>query len=109
MSSVWHAPARTLTRCAPSWATPLLRWRLIDEYRPRTLVLCAGAIPTAAPLQNQTWETFSENWDVDVAQAFHWSRAALLRPLTPGSTVIAISSAAAIGGSPVSGGYAGAN
>ena len=83
--------------------------RLIDRYQPRTIVLCAGATPTAASVQNQTWETFSENWNVDVAQAFHWTRAALLRPLAPGSIVIAISSAAAIGGSPLSGGYAGAN
>jgi NAD(P)-dependent dehydrogenase (short-subunit alcohol dehydrogenase family) len=99
----------TFTAVAADAADSATAERLIDEYRPRTIVLCAGAIPTAAPLQDQTWETFSENWEVDVAQAFHWSRAALLRPLTSGSTVIAISSAAAIGGSPVSGGYAGAN
>jgi NADP-dependent 3-hydroxy acid dehydrogenase YdfG len=61
-----------------------------------------------AALQEQTWETFSENWNVDVAQAFHWMRYALRRPLAPGSSVIAISSGAAINGSPLSGGYAGA-
>ncbi|BBZ46456.1 SDR family oxidoreductase [Mycobacterium parmense] len=82
--------------------------RLIDEYRPRTLVLCAGAAPRMSPLREQTWETFSENWNVDVAQTFHWTRAALRRPLAPGSTVIAMSSGAALAGSPLSGGYAGA-
>ena len=61
-----------------------------------------------SPLHEQTWESFSQNWNVDVAQAFHWSREALLRPLAPGSTVIAVSSGAAINGSPLSGGYAGA-
>jgi NAD(P)-dependent dehydrogenase (short-subunit alcohol dehydrogenase family) len=61
-----------------------------------------------SPLQDQTWESFSQNWNVDVAQAFHWIRYALLNPLAPGSTVIAVSSGAAIKGSPLSGGYAGA-
>jgi NAD(P)-dependent dehydrogenase (short-subunit alcohol dehydrogenase family) len=89
-------------------ADPATAGRLIDEYQPRTLVLCAGAAPQMSPLQEQTWESFSENWNVDVAQAFHWIRHVLQRPLAPGSTVIALSSGAAINGSPLSGGYAGA-
>ncbi|WP_156686063.1 SDR family oxidoreductase [Mycobacterium sp. Marseille-P9652] len=89
-------------------ADPATAVRLIDEHRPRTLVLCAGAAPTMRPLQDQTWESFSENWNVDVAQAFHWIRHALRRPLAPGSSVIVLSSGAAINGSPLSGGYAGA-
>jgi len=90
-------------------ADPATAARLLDEYSPHTLVLCAGAAPRMSSLQDQTWESFSENWNVDVAQAFHWVRYALLRPLPPGSSVIAISSGAAIKGSPLSGGYAGAN
>lgn len=90
-------------------ADPAAATRLIDEYQPRTLVLCAGAAPRMTPLQEQTWESFSQNWHVDVAQAFHWIRHALKRPLAPGSSVIAFSSGAAINGSPLSGGYAGAN
>ena len=39
---------------------------------------------------------------------FHWTREALLAPLEPGSVVIALSSGAALRGSPLSGGYAGA-
>src|SRR5882757_199853 len=89
-------------------ADPATAGRLIDEYQPRTVVLCAGAAPQMSPLQEQTWESFSQNWNVDVAQAFHWIRHALRRPLAPGSTVIVISSGAAINGSPLSGGYAGA-
>jgi NAD(P)-dependent dehydrogenase (short-subunit alcohol dehydrogenase family) len=89
-------------------ADPTTARRLIDEYQPRTVVLCAGAAPQMSPLQDQTWESFSQNWNVDVAQAFHWIRHALQRPLAPGSTVIALSSGAAINGSPLSGGYAGA-
>lgn len=89
-------------------ADPATARRIIDEYRPRTVVLCAGAAPQMSPLQEQTWESFSQNWNVDVAQAFHWIREALLRPLPPGSTLIAVSSGAALNGSPLSGGYAGA-
>lgn len=89
-------------------ADPATAERLIDEYRPRTVVLCAGATPPMMPLQEQTWETFSENWNSDVAQAFHWVRQTLLRPLAPGSSVIVMSSGAALNGSPLSGGYAGA-
>jgi NAD(P)-dependent dehydrogenase (short-subunit alcohol dehydrogenase family) len=89
-------------------ADPVVAGRLLDQYRPRTLVLGAGASPLPRPLQQQTWQTFSRNWEVDVQHVFHWTREALLRPLDPGSTVIAFSSGAALGGSPLSGGYAGA-
>ena len=88
-------------------ADPVVAGRLLSKYNPQTLVLNAGAAPLPRPLHLHTWETFSLNWDVDVKQAFNWTREALLRPLAPGSTVIAFSSAAAIGGSPMSGGYAG--
>jgi NAD(P)-dependent dehydrogenase (short-subunit alcohol dehydrogenase family) len=81
---------------------------LIGRYRPQTVVLVAGANPTIAPLQQQTWETFSVNWHTDVRIAFHWLRQALLSPLRPGSRVVVISSGAAVAGSPLSGGYAGA-
>jgi len=82
--------------------------QLIDRHRPRLLVLAAGAAPLSRPLHQQTWASFSRNWDVDVQQVFHWTREALLRPLEPGSIVVAFSSGAAVFGSPVSGGYAGA-
>jgi NAD(P)-dependent dehydrogenase (short-subunit alcohol dehydrogenase family) len=98
----------TFTPVTADAADPDVARRLIEEHLPSTLVLCAGAPPGLGPLQHQTWESFSQNWNVDVAQAFHWTREALLRPLPPGSSVIAISSGAAINGSPVSGGYAGA-
>jgi len=88
-------------------ADPTVAGQLIDAYRPGILVLNAGAAPLSRPLQHHTWETFSVNWDTDVKQAFHWLREALLAPLAPGSTVIAMSSGAALRGSPLSGGYAG--
>jgi 3-oxoacyl-[acyl-carrier protein] reductase len=80
---------------------------LLDQYRPEVLILVAGATPVMGPLQDQTWETFSVNWQVDVKITFTWLRAALLQPLPPGSRVVVVSSGAAINGSPASGGYAG--
>jgi NAD(P)-dependent dehydrogenase (short-subunit alcohol dehydrogenase family) len=81
---------------------------LIERYEPHAVVLVAGASPHMLPLQEQTWESFSVNWETDVRIAFHWLREALLKPLRPGSRVIVISSGAALAGSPLSGGYAGA-
>ena len=72
------------------------------------LILVAGANPVMRPLQYQTWETFSVNWETDVRIAFTWLREALLKPLPPGSRVVVMSSGAALSGSPASGGYAGA-
>jgi NAD(P)-dependent dehydrogenase (short-subunit alcohol dehydrogenase family) len=83
---------------------------LLDWYEPDIVVLVAGATPHMRPLQQQTWETFSVNWETDVRIAFHWLREALLKPLRPGSKVVVFSSGAALNanGSPLSGGYAGA-
>jgi NAD(P)-dependent dehydrogenase (short-subunit alcohol dehydrogenase family) len=81
---------------------------VIETYRPRTLVLNAGAPTVNLPLPEQSWSSFSRNWEVDVRHAFEWTRAALVLPLDPGSRVLSISSGAALRGSPVSGGYAGA-
>jgi len=83
-------------------------WRILDTYEPEVLILVAGANPAMRPLQHQTWETFALNWNVDVKITFTWLREALLRPLAPGSRVVVVSSGAALNGSPVSGGYAGA-
>jgi NAD(P)-dependent dehydrogenase (short-subunit alcohol dehydrogenase family) len=83
---------------------------LLDRHEPENVILVAGASPHMRPLQQQTWETFSVNWETDVRVAFHWLREALLKPLRPGSRVVVFSSGAALSpnGSPLSGGYAGA-
>jgi NAD(P)-dependent dehydrogenase (short-subunit alcohol dehydrogenase family) len=98
----------TFTPVVADATDPVVAGELIDAYQPRTLVLNAGARPLARPIHQHTWETFSRNWHVDVQHVFNWTREALLRPLPPGSTVIAFSSGAAVAGSPLSGGYAGA-
>lgn len=87
---------------------PTVAGVLIDRYTPDNVVVAAGATPHMRALQNHTWETFSVNWPSDVRIAFHWLREALLTPLRPGSRVVVISSGAALVGSPLSGGYAGA-
>ena len=81
---------------------------VLERYDPEAVILVAGATPSIRPLQDQTWETFAVNWEADVRIAFHWLREALVKPLRPGSRVVVISSGAALAGSPLSGGYAGA-
>jgi len=87
---------------------PTVSGTLLDRYDPHAVIVVAGAAPLMRPLQHHTWETFSANWHTDVRIAFHWVREALLKPLRPGSRVVVISSGAAVQGSPLSGGYAGA-
>ncbi len=82
--------------------------RLIDEAEPDLIVHAAGARAKLALAHEQTWETFAEPWNVDVKIAFQLGQTAIRRPLRPGSLVVFVSSGAALGGSPLSGGYAGA-
>src|SRR5215472_1870413 len=87
---------------------PMLAGRLLEAHLPDVLALIAGATPLLRPLHHHTWETFSLNWNSDTRMTFNWLREALLLPLRPGSRVIVMSSGAALQGSPLSGGYAGA-
>src|SRR6516165_4223391 len=98
----------SFTAVAADAADPVVAGQLIDTYRPATMVLNAGATPLPRPIHHHTWRTFSRNWEVDVQHVFNFTREALLAPLAPGSTVITLSSGAALRGSPLSGGYAGA-
>jgi NAD(P)-dependent dehydrogenase (short-subunit alcohol dehydrogenase family) len=82
--------------------------RILDTYQPEVLIVVAGTTPISRPLHEHTWETFSVHWHADVKIAFGWVQAALLKPLPPGSRIVVVSSGAAVNGSPVSGGYAGA-
>jgi len=82
--------------------------KVFRALEPEILVLCAGAFPPAAPLHEQSWREFAVNWESDVKIAFHFCKAALARPLPAGASVVVIASGAAIAGSPISGGYAGA-
>ncbi|MCX5207767.1 SDR family oxidoreductase [Kitasatospora sp. NBC_00240] len=119
------APVVAVSRTATTFATPAngeggvrvesadageasVAGRLLDLHEPDNVILVAGANPHMRPLQQHTWETFSANWESDVRITFHWLREILLKPLRPGARVIVVSSGAALAGSPLSGGYAGA-
>ncbi len=82
--------------------------RVFDILTPDILILGGGVFPPAAPIHEQSWQQFSVNWENDVKIAFNFSKAALSRPLPAGASVVLISSCAALAGSPLSGGYAGA-
>jgi NAD(P)-dependent dehydrogenase (short-subunit alcohol dehydrogenase family) len=81
---------------------------VFQALRPDVLVICGGATPATAPLQELSWNEFTTNWESDVRMSFLFCGHALRMPLAPGSAVILITSGAGLGGSPISGGYAGA-
>jgi NAD(P)-dependent dehydrogenase (short-subunit alcohol dehydrogenase family) len=82
--------------------------RLVRDHDPDVLVLALGVRPQVEQIDTYSWESFSAPWQTDVKAAFHFCQEALAKPLRSGSTVVILSSGAAIGGSPLSGGYAGA-
>jgi NAD(P)-dependent dehydrogenase (short-subunit alcohol dehydrogenase family) len=82
--------------------------RILAGAQPHILVLTAGAIPPTGPIDQISWADFTATWDTDVKGGLYWLQAALGVPLTPGSRVLISSSGAAMQGSPLSGGYAGA-
>ncbi len=80
--------------------------RVLAASKPDVLVLNAGLVVHMAPLDEHSWESFSAAWEHDVKAGFLWMQAAL-RHLKRGR-VLVMSSGAAVAGSPLSGGYAGA-
>jgi NAD(P)-dependent dehydrogenase (short-subunit alcohol dehydrogenase family) len=82
--------------------------RILAEVRPDILVLNAGALPRMGRLDQISWSDFSTTWETDVKAGLHWLQAALNLPLKRASRVLVGSSGAAVNGSPMSGGYAGA-
>jgi NAD(P)-dependent dehydrogenase (short-subunit alcohol dehydrogenase family) len=82
--------------------------KVFDTAEPDILILGAGTFPPFVPLHEQTWPQFSANWENDVRMAFNFCKAALTTPLSPGALIVLVSSGAALAGSPLSGGYAGA-
>jgi NAD(P)-dependent dehydrogenase (short-subunit alcohol dehydrogenase family) len=116
-SGVGHATASALTAAGARVVAagrerdatdPAQVAALLDEADPDLVVVAAGTRPRMAAIEEQSWESFSTPWNVDVKIAFEVGRAALARPLRPNSTVLIVSSGAGLNGSPLSGGYAGA-
>jgi len=82
--------------------------RLLREGQPELIVLAMGVLPRMGWVDEFDWESFSEAWNQDLKASFLVMKQALALPLRPGSTVVVVSSGAAVNGSPLSGGYAGA-
>ena len=82
--------------------------RILTEVRPDILVLNAGTPPPMGRLDEISWADFTATWETDVKAGLYWLQAALNLPLKPASRVLVGSSGAAVSGSPMSGGYAGA-
>jgi NAD(P)-dependent dehydrogenase (short-subunit alcohol dehydrogenase family) len=85
-----------------------LAYSVIQRMQPSILILNAGATPVMEPIHEVSWANFNRAWDVDVKATFHWVQEAIKTPLPRGSRVIIGASGAAMGGSPLSGSYAGA-
>src|SRR5580700_10460682 len=83
-------------------------YRILEDVCPDILALNAGAKPRMGRLDQMSWADFTATWETDVKAGLYWLQAALNLPLKPGSRVLVGSSGAAVNGSPMSGGYAGA-
>lgn len=77
--------------------------QLITEINPDILVIALGAVPHMVPISEQSWESFSRPWDIDMKASFNLCKSAINTPLKPGSTVILISGGPGLGASPLSG------
>ncbi|WP_300074461.1 SDR family oxidoreductase [uncultured Ruegeria sp.] len=81
---------------------------LLNKVKPDLLVLAGGITPTMSSFHRQDWEDFSATWNADTKTTFEFLKAAIEMPMAPKGTIVTISSGAAISGSYLSGGYAGA-
>lgn len=81
---------------------------VFHKAKPDLLVICGGATPPVRPIPELSWAEFTVNWEVDARMTFLFCREVLRTPLAPDSVVVIIASGAGLGGSPISGGYAGA-
>jgi NADP-dependent 3-hydroxy acid dehydrogenase YdfG len=79
---------------------------VLSSCRPDAVVMVAGAAPEMKPLRDYDWDALSRPWQVDVQAAFRWLQAALRTSMS--GRFVLVSSGAALHGSPLSGGYAGA-
>ncbi len=82
--------------------------RILASVRPDVLLLNAGTPPPMARFDQMSWTDFTATWNHDVQAGLYWMQAALNLPLKASSRVLVVSSGAAVMGSQMSGGYAGA-
>ncbi len=82
--------------------------KLMRDVAPDLLLLVGGLKPKMQPLSELSWQDFSAAWQTDTKIAFDFTQCALHLPMRRGGAIVSFASGAAIGGSPLSGGYAGA-
>jgi hypothetical protein len=70
--------------------------KVVADVAPSVLILNAGATPHMAPLDEQSWDSFSAVWNTDVKASLHGVQAALRTPMPQGSRVLLVSSGAAM-------------
>jgi NAD(P)-dependent dehydrogenase (short-subunit alcohol dehydrogenase family) len=79
----------------------------LAERRPDVVILNAGVIGAIKPITEQSWQEFSATWNTDVQATLVWSQEAVKARMS-GLRLVVMSSGAAHGGSPLTGGYPGA-
>jgi len=57
--------------------------QVFEALPPDVLVICGGAIPSTAPLQDLSWAQFAAPWETDVRMSFLFCSHALRAPLAP--------------------------
>ncbi len=70
--------------------------RVVAEEQPDVLILNAGARLPMGQIDQQTWESFSATWNVDVKAGLAGIQAALKTPMKAGGRVLIMSSGASM-------------
>ena len=81
---------------------------LVTKVNPDLLLLAGGITPKMGSFFDQDWESFSAAWNGDTKTTFEFLKAAITTPMARDSVIVTFASGAAINGSWLSGGYAGA-
>ncbi len=81
---------------------------LVADIQPDLLLLAGGITPRMGSFFDQDWESFSAAWNGDTKSTFEFLKAAVTTPMAQDSVIVTFAGGAAINGSWLSGGYAGA-
>jgi NAD(P)-dependent dehydrogenase (short-subunit alcohol dehydrogenase family) len=105
LARLQHEVKADIRTYAADVTDPVAAAHILEREQPRVLVLAAGANGISRQTRLQTWETFSTHLEVDLKGVFNWTREALVLPLEEGSTIVVVSSGAALHASPISAAY----
>jgi len=88
--------------------TPGVAEAVLREVQPSVTILNAGSTQPMGSIHQMSWADSTKVWDQDMRAGLAWMQAAIRAPLPRGSRVLLGWSGAAIAGSSLSDGYAGA-